>query len=174
MPMDKTLLLIVDMQKHYLQSPETQAIVPRINRLVGHWKAQNLPVVLSKFYNREGSPWVRFIGSTSMMTAEETDLHPVLKLDYGSILEKGTYSAWSDEILHICHANSIESVAICGVDTDQCVLATALSAFDAGIRPIIVKDCCASGAGDSYHRQALHILERLVGVDQMVESKTFW
>ena len=37
-----------------------------------------------------------------------------------------------------------EEVTLVGVDTDACVLATAIDLFEIGIRPIILEDCVGS------------------------------
>jgi nicotinamidase-related amidase len=139
----KTLLLVVDVQKGFVSTPETENIVAAINTLVKRWKAQKAAIVFSKFINRADSSWVRFIGWNKMHDVPETDFANNLRTDYGEVYEKTAYSAWSHEVEQICHAQGVDTVAICGIDTDQCMLAN-----EAGIK----------------------LLTRLIGVGQMVNS----
>jgi nicotinamidase-related amidase len=69
------------------------------------------------------------------------------------------------------HEREIDTVVLCGVDTDACVMATALDAFDHGLRPLVLSDLCASSGGDSYHQAALMLLERNIGRRQLSTSK---
>jgi nicotinamidase-related amidase len=168
--MEKSLLLIVDMQEGLLKSDATKAVVPKIKQLEKVWHERSWPVAFSKYINKPESPWVRFIGSDSSMSAPETDLATSFEPEQATVYEKTTYSAWSPEISQLCYAANVQSVVLCGVDTDQCVLATAIAAFDSGIKPIIIKDCCASDAGSQFHDAALLLVERLIGRDQMKTS----
>ena len=47
---------------------------------------------------------------------------------------------------------------LCGVATDCCVLSTALDAVDAGVKVILINDACASG-NDENHERALKIMQ---------------
>jgi nicotinamidase-related amidase len=87
-------------------------------------------------------------------------------------ISKRSYSAFSDaRVLEILRDQKVDTVALCGVDTDACVMATALSAFDLGLRPLVLSDLCASSGGDDYHRAALMLLERNIGHRQILTSK---
>jgi nicotinamidase-related amidase len=171
MDISNSLLLIVDVQNGFVVNKATEQIISPINELVGKWKARKLPIVYSRFINEPGSPWVRFMGFKDLMSQEETKLHDQLINDSGAVYDKTAYSAWSAETEQACKADKCDSVFLCGIDTDQCVLATAIDIFDSGLRPILVTDCCASSAGDKFHEAGLLLLKRLVGQDQMITSK---
>lgn len=169
--MPKRLLLVVDVQNGFATNDDCREIIPRINALSRRWKQQEQPVVFSRFVNRSNSPWARFTGWNKLMSSPDIDLHPELVHDYGEIYDKTAFSAWSDEISQICRAHQIEEVLLCGIDTDQCVFATALDVFEAGLRPLILKDCCASSADESFHEAGLKLLARLIGETQIIESE---
>ena len=59
-------------------------------------------------------------------------------------------------------------VSLCGIDTDACVMATALDLFQNGIRPVVLAEACASHAGPDYHEAGLKLLARLIGREQIV------
>jgi nicotinamidase-related amidase len=165
------LLLIVDVQNGFVINDSCRSIIPHINELIKKWQSSQQPVVFSRFINRKDSPWVRLMGWDKLTSSPEIDLHPDLLQNYGEIYDKTLYSAWSDEIAQICQANHVNEVLICGIDTDQCVLATALGVFETGLKPVVVTDCCASSADEKFHSAALLLLKRLIGDAQIAESK---
>lgn len=57
-----------------------------------------------------------------------------------------------------------------GIDTDACVMASALSLFEYGKVPRVLVDYCGSIAGLEYHNMALRILERNIGKDQLIRE----
>jgi nicotinamidase-related amidase len=61
------------------------------------------------------------------------------------------------------------SVAICGVSTDCCVLATALAAVDDGVHVRVVADACAAKS-PSVHSEALSLMERRAPQLAIVDS----
>ncbi|MDB5185241.1 MAG: hydrolase [Candidatus Saccharibacteria bacterium] len=169
--MQKSLLLIVDAQQGFIGTEATRRAVSKIKALETAWHERQWPVVFSRFINKPESPWVRFIGSDSLMHEPDTALDPAFKTDDATVYDKTTYAAWSPEISQRCNSEKIDTVILCGVDTDQCVLATAIAIFESGLRPVVVQDCCASGAGSEFHEAALLLIQRLIGRDQLVMSK---
>lgn len=67
--------------------------------------------------------------------------------------------------------NDVKEVYIAGIDTDCCVLKTAIDIFERNIRPIVLIDYCASNGGDESHRSAIRVLERTIGKKQIVYGK---
>jgi nicotinamidase-related amidase len=76
--------------------------------------------------------------------------------------------------LSVQHLSEVErgadTVVVCGIATDSCVLATAIDLFEYGLRPIVVKDACGSHAGRKAHEAGLFIIERFIGSKQLVMS----
>ena len=60
---------------------------------------------------------------------------------------------------------------ICGIDTDCCVLTTAVNLFEVGIRPIVLTQYCASNGGESSHQAALTCMGRLIGSHHLVSNE---
>jgi nicotinamidase-related amidase len=167
---EKTLLLVVDMQNGFITTKSMEDIIGPINHIVEAWHAKKWPVVFSRFINTPASPWVRFMGWNRLIKQDEISIRSEINTDNAQIFDKTKYSAWSDELLQVCTSNNINQILICGVETDQCVLATAISIFDAGIRPLVLKDCCASSA-DKLHNMGMELIERLIGPKQIVNTK---
>jgi nicotinamidase-related amidase len=163
------LLLIVDVQEGFVKNDETAAVLPVLNRLIDKFGHDN--TVASRFINPPGGAWERLMDWHRMKEEPDTRLHPELKAEGLKVFEKRTYSAWNAELQRLCQERRIQNVYIGGIDTDQCVLATAIDIFSAGLRPVIVADACASSADVSFHDAALKLLERLIGADQLVTSE---
>lgn len=63
--------------------------------------------------------------------------------------------------------NNITEAYIAGIDTDCCVLATAISLFEHNIRPVVLEQYCVSNGGDVSHQAAITVLERTIGLNQI-------
>lgn len=170
MDVKKSLLLVVDVQNGFIND-ETKHVVKPIKQLVTKWQQQKRgPIVYSRFINLENSPWQRLLGWTNMQSKPETDLHPDLPINGAHIFKKSTYSAWSPDINQLCQGSSIKEVVLCGIDTDQCVLETAIDIFEANLRPLLLKNYCASSRGSMFHDAAIMLIEGLIGKGQIVED----
>jgi nicotinamidase-related amidase len=168
--MNKALLLVVDVQKGFVQSAEIRAIIPRINHLIERWSTQQWPIVYSRYINLENSNWERLRDWHEMKMEPATELADDLTVVQPYIFKKSTYAAWSNEVAAVCFSHHVQDVVIVGVDTNECVLATALAVFDSGLVPWVVQDCCASNGGAKTHRAALDLLGPLLGKQQIISS----
>lgn len=72
----------------------------------------------------------------------------------------GFYGTDLELILRGCGADTL---FICGVNTNNCVLATVFDAFSRDFRVVVLSDACASMNGDEYHRFALMEIEAALG-----------
>ncbi|MEC4815814.1 MAG: isochorismatase family protein [Scytonema sp. PMC 1069.18] len=103
-----------------------------------------------------------------MVSGQETELSAILSPVVSKTFDKPSYSPMSPALLRSLQRNAITTVAVCGVDTDACVMATALGLFDAGFETFVVSDGCASSGGQEYHEAAIKILERNIGAQYVI------
>ena len=119
------------------------------NHAVGSWKT---------YYHHWNSVLLDRTGP------EKIELHPDLQAlaRHGQVLDKLTYDSFkSPAFAAAIDECAPELLIMFGVETDVCVLSTALSAVDRGIRVVIPSDAVASG-DTAAHRAALDtILPRL-------------
>jgi nicotinamidase-related amidase len=54
---------------------------------------------------------------------------------------------------------------VCGIDTDICVLKTAVDAFEYDLTPWILQDACASHAGPEAHTAG-----RFIGTNHIIQT----
>ena len=158
MQQNNTTLLIVDVQKGFIKD-HTSHIPERVSDL--QWR-YNI-VAVTQFYNADGSFFEKLLDWHALKKGtDDFDLAFCPKQDAYKIL-KSTYTAITDNYLNFLQDHKVETVDICGIDTQGCVLKCALDLFDAGIRPVILKNYCASTSGNKYHEQALATLRHLIG-----------
>ncbi len=85
------------------------------------------------------------------------------------VVDKQSYGPFvGTELEAILHRIGARDVLVCGIDTDICVLATAVDLFDRGFRPFVISDLSMSHAGPELHDAALRILPRFIGGDGIV------
>lgn len=163
------LLLLVDMQNGFMNDA-TRPVVPAVQRLVATWRQRQWPIVCSRFINLRGSNWERLRDWHELMNEPDTSLIDELQDATDYVFKKSTYAAWSHEITSVCQAHHVRDVVLAGVDTNECVFATALAMFDDGYTPWLVRDACASTGGSKSHDMALELLGALLGEQQIVSA----
>jgi nicotinamidase-related amidase len=176
------LHLVVDMQELFRSHPQwgTEAltrIAPAIQRLL---TARPENAYFSRFIptqhaDHASGAWQRYYRRWSSVTLDQLDpaqieviheLRPWAK----RVADKPGYSALGNpELRRAAVSSSGHCVILTGVETDVCVLATALDAMDAGLRVVLVTDALASSS-DTCHAKALDILHDRF--DEQVELGT--
>jgi nicotinamidase-related amidase len=160
------VLLIIDVQKGFLNA-WTGAVPAKVETL----QARFPRVVATHFENPEGSPF-RTLKDLTRFTPGSAACELAFEPKAGAErMAKTGYSAATPEFLESLKKDKVGEVALCGIATDNCVLVTAVQLFEAGIRPLVLADYCASHAGPDYHKAGLMLLERLIGERQIVRGE---
>lgn len=167
--MDNKILIVVDVQNGFIKTPEHIEKANRIVNLVESGKFDK--IVATKFTNYTGSRYEKYFNWSGLKTSDETDLYGKLKADVDAVFRKTTYSCVDDDFIELLTElndyEDVEEVYICGLDTDACVLATAVGLFDRTITPIVLEDYCFSTGGEQCHEAGLKCLERTIGKNQI-------
>ena len=156
------MLIVIDVQNGFVNG-HTRHVVPVVERLQHGYER----IHATRFVNPPESPYRRFLdwrrfgeGSADAELAFRPAAHAV-------IVEKHVYSCVTEELLDELRQAGMNEVSLCGIDTDACVLMTAVDLFQNGFRPVVLADACASHAGPDYHEAGLRLLERLIGRRQI-------
>ncbi len=164
--MGKQALLIVDVQEGF-RNEHTKAIPALVQELQYDYEY----VFATQFINPgKGHQFVEWLEWERFMKGSK-DVKLAFKLrDGGKIIKKNTYNSCVDtNFLESLSSMEIDEVHICGIDTDICVLASAVGLFDNGrFKPVVLSKYCASHAGKDYHDAALKILRRYIGKKQVI------
>ncbi|MFJ3658313.1 isochorismatase family cysteine hydrolase [Streptomyces nigra] len=168
-----TALLVIDVQQGFVNQ-HSRGVLPAVVRLVDGWQAAGAPVVMSRFHNAAGSPYETITGWTRLRSPEEqalvADLAP-FAARATAIIDKHQASVFTPEGARTIRAAGWTDLVLCGIDTDACVYDSAVAAYQAGYRPWIVTDACASTGGARYHDAALLLASRNIGPQQLITSE---
>lgn len=162
-------LVVVDVQNGFVTG-RTQHVLPVIQRLIHHWRERDWPVVFSRFSNPEGSGYEKWIHWTQLRDATQVALHPDVADTAEVVLDKTTYTVFTDEGETILDLHTGDTLVICGIATDSCVLKTAVDAFERDIEPVVAIDACATHGGQSAQEAGELVLGRFIGRGQMMTT----
>ncbi len=168
--LDKTLLVVVDLQNGFVNDG-SQHVVKPVVRFIEDWKARGGHVLATRFINDPGSQWERLIHWSRLRTEPETSLVDEIDTSGCRVVEKRTYTSLTPKVLDVIADGGYETLLLIGIATDGCVLKTAVDAFEQGLTPIVLSDLCASHAGNQVHEAGLLLIGRFIGKDQIISSK---
>ena len=134
----KKVLLIVDMQNGFITKPNYKNLQSKINGLIKLDDYDNY--IFTKFINKDESLYEKKL-NWFKLKSEESQTICVDIPENSFILEKYGYGLNNEQINQI-KALNIDSIDICGLQTDACVYAIAFQLFDNGIFPNILINYC--------------------------------
>lgn len=164
------LLLVVDVQNGFV-SEDTRSVVLKIKRLIESGRFKNF--AFTQFLNADGSPYEQYLHWFRLKSVEEQSIADELLSHAKTVFRKTIYSAMTDEFEEYLRDNDYKTIYIAGIDTDCCVLASSISIFEMGLRPIVLAEYCASNGGIASHKAGLLALERLIGTEQIIREQEF-
>lgn len=156
-----------------------ETVIPAIQRLLSKFRAEKSPVFFTEFGSRtsDGSDlplWARRINDLSLTMFGRSaypefddgsaSIIPALSPESGeTILQKTTAGTLSSTDLDI-HLKDlkVDTVVVCGVNTDVCVGQTARELADRGYEVLLVEDGCATLSLDA-HRMTLETFAAVFG-----------
>ncbi|MHC4181910.1 MAG: isochorismatase family protein [Planctomycetota bacterium] len=154
--LDKTALLIIDMQKYF--GSIAKPILEKVVSLIAVCRKRGIKVLYTRHGHRrknDGSMLSKWWGELIMYGSEEWELIDGLDAAAEDIIDKNRYNAFHETNLDQRLQNAgIEDIIISGVMTNCCVETTARSAFDHDYGVFIVADACAA-ANDELHMATL-------------------
>lgn len=135
------VLLVVDLQKGFIDNESSIKVSNKIERLINNDKYDK--VIFTKFVNKDNIMYDKYVKEygndkdwLGLKTKDEQDFSISLPKQ-GEVWEKSTYGL-SDEDLQKIIDMQVESVDLCGLQTDACIYAIALQLFDKQIFPNIL------------------------------------
>jgi nicotinamidase-related amidase len=170
----KKALIVVDLQPAFIQD-NNRYIAKNIIELIQ--KEPYDAYVDAVFFNEEDSLW-KVQKNWMCPKDEDTRTLPeaasILKEKDSLTILKSSRSAFKGEVdlaEHLSDKN-IEEVHLVGTETHDCIMATALDAFDLGFLPFVIEECITSGTRDS-HEMGLKLLQiqSMTNNECIVETK---
>ena len=158
----KKALFIIDVQSDFLDS-RNNYIVDNILKLLD--KAKYDLYVEAVFYSKKGSMWDK---QQHMVIPKNENTHTIDNLQEKLSklktvkVEKQTRSIFKEDsggLLKKLKDNNIEEIHIIGTQTNDCVFASAIEAFDLGFFSYVIEECCET-ATKELQEQGIALLRR--------------
>lgn len=166
------MLIVVDMQNGFM-TQACQFIIPTIKNIISHFYLSHFPIVFTKFINPKiNSPFREVMKWDKLTDEPEIGFIPELKSELlkATVIIKYIYTPFGKEFKQLLKQQQTKCIYICGVDTDSCILKTAIDSFEYGLKPIVITDACYSGGGSTAHEAGLLVLSKNIGHQQLQES----
>ena len=162
--MNNKLLLIIDIQQAFINK-YTNHIPNLIEKHID--KNKYGKIILGKFINTSNSKFVKDLNWLGCLDEKDTKI--VLE-DYQKfpIIERTAYSVYNDKLEKFLKENSIDTVYLCGLDTDACILKTAVDLFENNYNVKVLEKLCASSGGIEYHNYGIKLIKRFIGKDNII------
>lgn len=157
------LLLVIDLQNDFINE-NSKDVVEKIKELIESKKYEN--VVFTKFINSYDSKWYKELNYKGCLTKEGQSI-PIEIFNH-KVIKKEIYSSLNKELEEYIKQNKVEEIYLCGIDTECCVLKTALDLFENNYNIYILKDYCACTHGIEKHNNALEIIARCIGKNKII------
>jgi len=185
-------LCVIDMQKFFITDQESPwanrdflNLVPNITELIEtigphrslftvftppvDWQTEEGSWRTYYYYNREVTTEV--LGTTALQVIDE--LAPYVGNPAAVVAPKKTASAFSSpQFRETLRSSNALFLVMCGIETDYCVLASALDALNQGYYVVLPQDACASSKGAQGQRNAIGIYERFPEQIWLTDTKT--
>ena len=171
--LDDSVLAVVDMQYGFV-SPASAHVVPLAAKFIRDWAATGRPYIMTRWYNTPDSLFEKLFNYDVIHKGSpEFEIVDELKdLTTGAVavVDKPTYSLFGEEGAALVSKHGWRQMVVIGLDTESCVLKTAVDAFEAGVVPYVVTDLTYSHAGQEAHDAGILVTGRFIGRRQLVQA----
>ena len=163
---DKAALLILDMQRYFLDReshayiPSAKVILAGLNQAAGFFRSRSRPVIATRHMNNAENAGMMGSWWSELITEDHAlfDLDPDLEIHQEEILNKPQYDAfYLSDLQVILEQNQVDQLVIGGVMTHLCCETTARSAFVRGYEVFFLVDGTAT-YNRAYHEATLQNL----------------
>lgn len=152
------LLIVIDVQKAFINE-NTNQIIEKINDLINSNSFEN--IIFTRFINYNDSIWVKKLNYKECISDDSKRV--MVDTKDNLLFDKNTYSSLTNELKQYIKDNNINNIYLCGIDTECCVLKTALDLFEENYNVYVLKDYCACTYGELRHNNAIEIIKRNIG-----------
>lgn len=159
----KKLLIVIDVQQDFINE-YTKPFCEKIEKLVKSHEYDD--VIFTKFVNNSESLWYTKLNYKGCMDENGTKI--VIDTDGNKVFEKASYTALNDELREYIKDNNIDSIYLCGFETDACVSKTSLDLFENNYDVHVLKDYSMTCEGLDNHNNEIRRLERLIGKNSVI------
>ena len=158
-----SLLLIIDLQKVFINK-NTRKLPKKINKIINDKRYNK--VAFTRFNNFNDSIYVKKLKWKKCINVDDKKI--MIDVGNNNVFNKYVYSAVNEEFIKFIKENNITNIYLCGIDIECCVLKTAFDLFELGYNVYVLKDYCACTHGIIRKNNALKIIKRCIGKDNVI------
>jgi len=158
-------LIVIDVQNGFITKSSSH-IVARIKELLESKKFNT--VAFTQFVNVPNSPFRKIKNWNKVGTPPETNIVNMLKPFVKTVFKKRLYSSFTAEFEQFLKEKRINQLYLVGIDTECCVLKTAVDAFEKGYEPFLLAYYCASHESGTFHHMGLKMFGRLISPKHII------
>jgi nicotinamidase-related amidase len=168
MKKERKILLVVDPQNGF-KNKNTEKALKKIDTITDYFDK----VFVSTFFNPDNSMYQKVLHWHNFSKAKDAKYFlPAIKINNGTkVFKTHTYGKVFGAFRRFIKLNKVDTVYICGLQTDVGVYKTALDLFDMGIKPVVISDACGSCRGKTNHDMGIKMAKRQIGEDQVLTFK---
>lgn len=164
------VLVVVDVQNGFV-TEHSRHVVPVIEQLVRDWLDRGRDVVFTRYLNYDDSPFEKIMGWSKLKDSPEIDIVDELQelsRKATAVIDKKIYTFFDEEGAALTNERRWTDMFVCGIDTEVCVLKTAVDAFEHGIRSWLLTDASASHSGQHPHDAGVLVAQKMIGRKQTI------
>ncbi|ANY06753.1 isochorismatase family cysteine hydrolase [Pseudonocardia sp. HH130630-07] len=166
------VLVVVDVQNGFV-TEHSQHVVPVVERLAREWLEAGRDVVFTRYLNYDDSPFEKIMGWSKLKDSPEIDIVDELQ-EHSSravaVVDKKIYTLFNEDGIALASERGWTDMFVCGIDTEVCVLKTAVDAFELGIRAWLLVDASASHSGPAPHDAGVLVGQKMIGRRQTITT----
>lgn len=161
------ILIVIDVQDGFLKDDFKNSYIEKLETIIGkgyngvHFEkvigTRFINLEYSSFRLNKGMDW-HIMGVDDVGITINKNIEKYLC----KIIDKNGYGLNISEIKDDLNKNK-DTIYLVGMDTDCCILATAINLFEYGYDVKVIKDGCYSSGGEVSHQSGLICLNRLIG-----------
>ena len=166
------VLVVVDVQNGFV-TEHSKHVVPVIEKLVREWIDAGRDVVFTRYLNYDDSPFEKIMGWSKLKESPDIDIVDELQdlsRKATAVVDKKVYTLFNEEGSALADARQWTDMFVCGIDTEVCVLKTAVDAFEHGIRSWVLTDVSASHSGQVPHDAGVLVAQKMIGRRQTITT----
>jgi len=179
----KPAIIIVDMLKGGVGKnpaikPETERIIPNIQRLLKEGRDNKIPVIYAcDSFSPQDFIFKGRMPPHSVRGTDGVEVIDELRPEKGDmILEKRRFSAFFKTDLDITlRTLGLDTIVVCGMNTHVCVMFTAWDGLANDFNAILIEDCCGApkkeihdATVNLYRRSPIFPLFRIITLDEFL------
>ena len=155
--------MVIDFQDAFINQYTIKA-KEEIPKLLENKKYDN--VLFTRFLNSETNPVYQKLNWDKCIDIESAKI--CIDTTGYDILDKTTYTALNNKMREYIEEKQIDTIYLCGIDAECCILVTALNMFENGYDVRVLGDCVYCMHGEKAKKNAIEILERNIGKQNII------